>query len=94
MQAGKELWELVLFLVKRDKESFESALDAWHNKWSGFLNERKVDAAVKNRYTHKKLRSAYRSLETKLPWLFTSYDYLHLNTLNTNNFIDGSFADL
>ena len=94
MQASKQLWELVLFLVKTDKESFEGALDAWHNKWSVFLNERKLDPAGKNRYIHKKLRSAYRSLKTNLPWLFTWYDYLHLNIPNTTNAIDGHFADL
>lgn len=38
MQASKELWEHVLHLVKTDKESFEGRLNAWHIKWSGFLN--------------------------------------------------------
>lgn len=71
MQASKELWEHVLLLVKTDKESFEGGLSAWHKKWSNFLNERKLDARGKNRYVHKRLRSAYRSLKTNLPWLFT-----------------------
>lgn len=71
MQASKELWEHVLLLAKTDKESFEGGLVAWHIKWRDFLNERKVDANGKNRYVHKKLRSAYRSLKTNLPWLFT-----------------------
>ena len=84
----------MLFLVKTDKKSFAGALDAWHLKWSIFLNERKLAPAGKNRYTHKKLRSAYRSLKTNLPWLFTWYDYLHLNIPNTTNAIDGYFADL
>lgn len=94
IQASKELWELVLFLVKTDKESFEGALDAWHTKWLSFLNERKIDPAGKNRFIHKKLRSAYRSLKTNLPWLFTWYDNMNLNMPNTTNAIDGHFADL
>ena len=94
MQGSKELWELLLFLVKTDKESFEGALDAWHKKWSLFLNERKLDPARKNRYIHKKLRSAYRSLKTNLQWLFTWYNYQDLNIPNTTNAIDGHFADL
>ena len=94
MQASKELWELVLLLVKTDKESFEGGLATWHTKWKAFLNERKVDIAGKNRYVHKRLRSAYRSLTTNLPWLFAWYDNMHLKIPNTTNAIDGHFADL
>jgi hypothetical protein len=94
MQASKELWEHVLFLSKTDKESFEGGLTAWHLKWGTFLNERKTDAQGKNRYIHKRLRSAYRSLITNLPWLFTWYDNMDLKIPNTTNAIDGHFADL
>jgi hypothetical protein len=94
MQASKELWEHVLLLVKTDKESFEGGLNAWHTKWNTFLNERKLDLNGKNRYVHKRLRSAYRSLKNNLPWLFTWYDHMHLNLPNTTNAIDGHFADL
>ena len=94
MQASKELWDHVLLLVKTDKESFEGGLAAWHTKWKEFLNERKVDAAGKNRYVHKRLRSAYRSLKINSPWLFTWYDNMQLKIPNTTNAIDGHFADL
>lgn len=94
MQASKELWEHVLLLARTDKESFEGGLAAWHTKWKTFLNERKIDAAGKNRYVHKRLRSAYRSLITNLPWLFIWYDNMHLKIPNTTNAIDGHFADL
>ena len=94
MQASQELWSHVLLLKNTDKESFEGGLNDWHIKWSDFLNERKIDAKGKNRYVHKRLRSAYRSLKTNLPWLFTCYDNLGLNIPNTTNAIDGHFADL
>ena len=94
MAASKELWELTLMLKETDRESFEGGLDAWHNKWYDFLNERKTDVNGKSRYVHKKLRSAYRSLKTNLPWLFTWYDHMDLNIPNTTNAIDGHFADL
>jgi hypothetical protein len=94
MQASKELWEHVLLLSKTDKESFEGGLTAWYIKWNDFLNERRIDPNGKNRYVHKKLRSAYRSLKTNLPWLFTWYDNMHLKIPNTTNAIDGHFADL
>jgi hypothetical protein len=94
LQAGKELWEHVLLLSKTDKESFEGGLALWYSKWESFLNERKKDAGGKSRYVHKRLRSAYRSLKTNLPWLFTWYDHMDLHIPNTTNAIDGHFADL
>jgi len=94
MQAGKELWEHVKLLMKTDKESFEGGLTAWHSKWEDFLNERKTGADGKNRYVHKRLRNAYRSLKTNLSWLFTWYDHPDIQIPNTTNAIDGHFADL
>lgn len=94
MQASKELWQLTLLLVRTDKESFTGGLNEWHAKWNVFLNEQKVDENGKKRYIHKKLRSAYRSLKTNLPWLFTWYDNMQLNMPNTTNAIDGQFSDL
>ena len=94
MPASKELWEFVLILKNTDKESFEGGLNDWYIKWKDFLNERKIDLNGKNRYVHKKLRSAYRSLKTNLPWLFTWYNNMTLQIPNTTNAIDGHFADL
>ncbi len=94
MQASKELWELALLLVHTDKESFTGGLLYWFNKWETFLNERKIDEKCKKRYTHKRLRSAYRSLKNNLPYLFTWYDNMALDIPNTTNAIDGIFADL
>lgn len=94
MQVSKELWEHTLLLTKTDKESFEGGLDDWYNKWIDFLNEKKIDTTGKNRYVHKRLRSAYRSLKTNLPWLFVWYDDMELNIPNTTNSLDGQFSDL
>jgi hypothetical protein len=93
--AAKELREIVLMLAKTDKESFIGLLDEWHIKWSIFLKERSTNVETgKSFYTHKKLRSAYRSLMTNRPWLFTWYDHPTLKIPNTTNAIDGHFADL
>lgn len=94
LQASKELWELTLLLSKTDKESFMGSLEAWHSRWKTFLNERRVDEKGKKRYVHKRLRSAYRSLKTNLPWLFTWYDFIELDIPNTTNAIDGHFSGL
>jgi hypothetical protein len=45
-------------------------------------------------YTHKRLRSAYRSLKTNTPYLFTHEDYLELQIPNTTNPLEGTFAEL
>ncbi len=94
MQASKELWELTQLLVHTDKESFSGGLNDWYEKWREFLNERRIDEKGKKRYVHKRLRSAFRSLKTNLPYLFTWYDNMDLDIPNTTNAIDGHFADL
>jgi len=94
LQASKELWVLTLLLKQTDKESFIGGLNEWYTIWKDFLEERKVDPKGKKRYVHKRLRSAYRSLMTNMPWLFTWYDKIELKIPNTTNAIDGQFADL
>lgn len=95
LQAAKELISVVDLMKKTDKESFTGALDLWFEKWGNFLNERTINPETKKSfYTHKKIRSAYRSLRNNLPWLFTWYDYYESNIPNTTNAIDGHFADL
>lgn len=93
--AAQELIKVVDLMKQTDKESFIGALDLWFKKWEKFLNERTTNPiTLKSFYTHKKLRSAYRSLKNNLPWLFTWYDYYELKIPNTTNAIDGHFADL
>lgn len=95
LPASIELKELVGMMKMTDKESFEGALEDWFKKWNYFLNERTINPETgKSYYTHKRLRSAYKSLKNNLPWLFTWYDYIELNIPNTTNAIDGHFADL
>ncbi len=95
LPASIELKEIVSMMKQTDKESFEGALKLWHKKWKSFLDERTLNEKTgKTHYTHKRLRSAYRSLKTNLPWLFTWYDNFELDIPNTTNAIEGNFADL
>ena len=95
LQAAKELMGILDMIKQTDKESFIGALQSWFSQWETFLNERTTNKETgKSFYTHKRLRSAYRSLKCNLPWLFTWYDYMDLNIPNTTNSIDGHFADL
>lgn len=74
LQAAKQLGELARMLARTDKERFEGGLGQWHEKWETFMNQRSTNETTgKSFYTHKRLRSAYRSLVTNLPWLFTWY---------------------
>lgn len=93
LEAGKALKNLILLLTKTDKESFCFWLADWHNNWKDFLQEKVYDQEKKrNRYLHRKLRSAYRSLQTNLPYLFTFYDHPELSIPNTTNILDGYFS--
>ena len=93
--AAQELLKVVDLMKVTDKESFEGALGLWIEKWQSFLDERTTSPETgKSFYTHKRLRSAYRSLRNNLPWLFTWYNHIELGIPNTTNAIDGHFADL
>lgn len=95
MPAAIELLALAKMLTRTDKESFMGLLDLWSVKWADFLKERSLDSQTgKTYYTHKRLRSAYLSLQRNMPWLWTFYDYPELHIPNTNNALEGVFADI
>lgn len=96
--AGKELRALVLTLPKADEATFTQVLNAWHVKHGGFIEEKTFEEFVTGKkrwyYTHKNVRSAYRSLKTNLPHLFMYLKYPELNIPNTTNSLDGAFSPL
>lgn len=95
LQAGKELRELIKHLCNVEEQWFAQALSEWHVKWQDFLRERTADLETGHwHYMHKRLRSAYRSLKTNLPYLFTYKLHPELNSPNTTNSLDGMFAHL
>lgn len=95
VQASIELKEIMHLLPQTDKESFFGVLDEWYCKWEDYINERSINPETgKSRYTHKRLRSAYKSLERNKPYLFTWYDNMDLGLPNTNNQLEGTFTDL
>ena len=95
LEAGKDLRELVHGLCDADEEDFALGLEAWHEKWCEFLNERSVNPETNKRpFTHRRLRSAHRSLKTNMPYLFTYRKYPELNIPNTTNSLEGSFSHL
>jgi len=97
-EAGKELLALVLTLTTTDEKIFSVELIAWHERWHDFMNEKTIstfeNGTTKWHFTHKNVRSAYRSLSTNLPNLFTYQKYPELSIPNTTNSLDGSFSAL
>lgn len=95
-EAAQELRRLACTLHKTNEKDFTSALDAWHAKHESFLNERSPAPHTKRgwEYTHRKLKAAYRSLKTNLPYLFVYQKYPDLHIPNTTNSLDGSFGQL
>lgn len=96
--ASQQLKQIAELLPKTIEIKFTILLNAWYSRWSEFLKEKtKVMGTKRWFYTHKRTRSAYRSLITNLPYLFT-YQRLsktyHHKLPNTNNSLEGSFAHL
>lgn len=95
--ASKQLKLIAELLPKTTEEKFIQLLDAWYQRWSNFLQEKtKVPGTRRWFYTHKRTRSAYRSLRANEPYLFT-FEHLRKQGVNcpkTNNSLEGSFAHL
>jgi len=94
-QAGQELRAITLHLPKSTEKEFGVLLSEWYTTWKYFINEKTSVTGTKYwYYTHKNVRSAYRSLESNRPYLFTYQKYSKLNIPNTTNSPDGSFSQL
>ena len=87
-ECGKRLKELILTLKKAKKEEFINNFQSLQDKYKDFLKERNEQ----NQFVHRRLRSAFRSIKTNLPYLFSFEDYPDLNIPTTTNSCDGSFG--
>lgn len=93
--AGQELRSIMLELPRSNEKEFAKLLADWKKDWDNFINDKTYVLGTKYwYYTHKKVRSAYMSLERNLPHLFTYQKYPDLHIPNTTNSLDGSFAHL
>jgi len=93
LQPGIELKEIVSKLTISTRDEFEMLLCEWHDRWEFFLKHRSYNVETKKfNFTHKRLRSAYRSLISNIPYLFTYQKYPDLLMPNTSNSIEGMFS--
>lgn len=89
---GIELKELMTTMKNSTYVEFKYELLLLEARYKSFLKERNEN----NRFMHRRLRSAFRSLKTNLPYLFTynKEKYLDLNIPNTSNKLEGMFSHL
>ena len=78
LPAGVELLTLMRSMFSLGKEEFITAFEKWCEQWKEFLDERTLLISGKTTYTHRRLRTARRSVKTHLKWLYTYEDYTDL----------------
>ncbi|MBU0982210.1 hypothetical protein KKC94_05980 [Patescibacteria group bacterium] len=94
-EAARSLRRIALGLARISELEFMDALDAWFLIYKDFLNEKSpCEGRRQWRYTHGRLRSAYRSLKTNFPHLFTCQNIPILGMPNTTNHCDGLFSHI
>lgn len=95
LPAGQMLRHIAKQISRSNEEEMQKLLDSWHRKWKDFLKEKTFNPETKRWfYTHKRLRSAYRSIMKNLPILYTYQKYPELRIPNTTNSLDGTFSHL
>lgn len=95
IEASKELLALAGKVSEVSKEEFIKGFEDWLNRWSDFLKEKTINPNTDRwQYTHRSLRSAVRTFNEKLPFLFSCQEYPEFNIPNTNNKIEGVFTAL
>ena len=95
LEAGQELVAIGKTLSFITEEDFQIVLGEWHEKWKDFLKEKTFREDGKHwQYTHKKIRSAYRSLKNNSGFLFTFRRHPELHIPNTTNSLDGFFGQM
>lgn len=93
LAASQQLRALTFTLTRVGEDVFTQRLMTWHGQWEQFLKERTVVPGTKRWfYTHRRIRSAYRSLRVHLPYLFTYQRFPDLHIPNTTNSLDGTFS--
>lgn len=92
--ASRALNEIMKNLTSMLKDDFIKEYAAWKENWKDVLNKRSQLKNGKTRYRHRRLRSAVRSIDFYLPYLFTYQDKDCEGMPNTNNKIEGTFTAL
>lgn len=95
LPSHKALLKIAGLIAKSTEETMRGMLEEFERTYRADLNEKHTCSHCgKSVYTHRKLRSAYRSLTTNLSFLYTYQKYPELNIPNTTNSLDGLWSAL
>ena len=90
LEASKDLQKIMYGLTRTTLKNFTEKLDIWYLIHKDFLNEKSISSLTgKEQFTHPRIRSAYKSLLTNLPYLFTYKNEKNIMIHNTTNALDG-----
>ena len=90
LEASKDLKKIVARLTHTTENNLTKKLDEWYETYKDFLDEKSISSTTGElHYTHPRIRAAYRSLRTNLPYLFTYKNYKKLHIHNTTNALEG-----
>ena len=92
--ASRALNVIMKGLTSVQKYDFIQMYTEWKATWEETLNKRSQLKNGKTRYRHRRLRSAVRSLDFYMPYLFTCQEKGCEGMPNTNNKLEGTFTDL
>jgi len=90
LEASKDLQKIMYGLTKTTLKNFTEKLNIWYITYKEFLEEKSISSHTgKEQFTHPRIRSAYKSLLTNLPYLFTYKNQKDIMIHNTTNSLDG-----
>ncbi len=92
--ASRALNDIMRNMTSMQKDDFLKEYTEWKETWKLTLDKRSLLKNGKTRYRHRRLRSAMRSLDFYLPYLFTYQEDGCEGMPNTNNKLEGTFTDL
>ncbi len=92
--ASRALNGIMKLLPSMSKDDFVKEYTQWKETWRDTLNKRSQLKNGRTRYRHRRLRSAVRSIDFYLQYLFTYQEIGCEGMPNTNNKIEGTFTDL
>lgn len=94
-EAGQTLLAIGFSISKKNETILISELTDWFKKYQHFIDKKTYILGTRRwRYTHRRVRSAYKSLRKNLPYLYTYQKYPDLNIPNTTNSLDGYWSRL
>jgi len=88
LEVAQELKILTSKLTQISESEFKNNFKNWESKWNDFLKEKTFHPDGSWSYTHRRIRSARKSIKRHLPYLFTYQKYPELNIPNTTNDIE------